>query len=200
MVPRRSARASTLAVLTSAFVALTLSSPVAAAPPQDSVTGTATTSGTDVPRFENLAWTFAARSGPNGENPSGTVRAENLPGHELFFDDPVSCLNVHANVALLTLPDPMFGEIAIRVADNAGTGSPDLIESTISAPDGDCSVPEASYIRHDRVTSGDIAVLDDRPPLPVVKAQCKDGGWRAFGAAFKNQGQCVAFVERGPKP
>lgn len=32
---------------------------------------------------------------------------------------------------------------------------------------------------------------------PTTKQQCKNGGYRAFG--FKNQGQCVAFVERGPK-
>jgi virginiamycin B lyase len=35
-------------------------------------------------------------------------------------------------------------------------------------------------------------------PIPTSKDECKSAGWRAFG--FKNQGQCVAFVERGPKP
>jgi len=197
----RSTRAFAVALLASGLVALTSASAAPAAPLQDSVTGTATTLGTDVPGFENLAWAFSATSGANGESPSGTVRAENLPSHTVFFDDPVSCLNVQGNVALLTLPDPLFGEVAIRVTDNAGTGSPDLIESTISNPDADCSAPEASYIRHDRVTSGDIVVVDDQPPsLPTRKDQCKDGGWRAFGSAFRNQGQCVAFVERGPKP
>lgn len=42
---------------------------------------------------------------------------------------------------------------------------------------------------------------EDPPPppsdVPTTKEQCKDGGFAAFG--FKNQGQCVAFVERGPK-
>jgi hypothetical protein len=33
---------------------------------------------------------------------------------------------------------------------------------------------------------------------PSTNAECKDDGWRRFD--FKNQGQCVAFVERGPKP
>jgi DNA-binding beta-propeller fold protein YncE len=36
------------------------------------------------------------------------------------------------------------------------------------------------------------------PRVPTSKEQCKRGGYRQFG--FKNQGQCVAFVERGPKP
>ena len=34
--------------------------------------------------------------------------------------------------------------------------------------------------------------------VPTSKEQCKNGGWRNF-PEFKNQGQCVAFVERGPK-
>jgi hypothetical protein len=33
---------------------------------------------------------------------------------------------------------------------------------------------------------------------PGSKADCKRGGWRDF-PQFRNQGQCVAFVERGPK-
>jgi len=36
------------------------------------------------------------------------------------------------------------------------------------------------------------------PPAPTSTDQCKHGGWRAFG--FRNQGQCVASVRRGPKP
>jgi hypothetical protein len=43
----------------------------------------------------------------------------------------------------------------------------------------------------------DFVVTDAQPPLPNTKDQCKQGGWQQFG--FKNQGQCVAFVERGPK-
>jgi DNA-binding beta-propeller fold protein YncE len=36
------------------------------------------------------------------------------------------------------------------------------------------------------------------PRVPTTKDQCKNGGWRNF-PQFENQGQCVAFVERGPK-
>jgi hypothetical protein len=32
--------------------------------------------------------------------------------------------------------------------------------------------------------------------VPTSIAQCKNGGWRNYGSMFKNQGQCVAFVER----
>ncbi|MFN2597419.1 MAG: YncE family protein [Pyrinomonadaceae bacterium] len=35
---------------------------------------------------------------------------------------------------------------------------------------------------------------------PTDKGQCKDGGWRQFTSpAFKNQGQCVSFVESHPR-
>ena len=32
------------------------------------------------------------------------------------------------------------------------------------------------------------------PSLPTTTAECKDGGWAAFDAGFKNQGDCVSFV------
>jgi len=30
--------------------------------------------------------------------------------------------------------------------------------------------------------------------VPTSKAECKDGGWQAFGTMFKNQGSCIASV------
>ena len=33
--------------------------------------------------------------------------------------------------------------------------------------------------------------------VPTSKRQNKHGGWKQF--SFKNQGRCVAFVNRGPK-
>jgi hypothetical protein len=43
---------------------------------------------------------------------------------------------------------------------------------------------------------GDIVIIDT-PALPISKDQCKDGGWRNF-PQFKNQGECIAFVNHGP--
>jgi uncharacterized delta-60 repeat protein len=34
-------------------------------------------------------------------------------------------------------------------------------------------------------------------PPPTNKDQCKNGGWKNFGTRFKNQGQCVRFVNTG---
>jgi DNA-binding beta-propeller fold protein YncE len=35
------------------------------------------------------------------------------------------------------------------------------------------------------------------PRMPTSNEQCKNGGWRNF-PQFKNQGQCIAFVNHGP--
>jgi hypothetical protein len=44
-----------------------------------------------------------------------------------------------------------------------------------------------------------IAKVTVAPNEPTNKEQCKKGGWKGFtdanGAPFKNQGQCVKFVE-----
>ena len=32
------------------------------------------------------------------------------------------------------------------------------------------------------------------PAAPTEQAQCKQDGWHAFGDLFKNQGECVSFV------
>ena len=40
----------------------------------------------------------------------------------------------------------------------------------------------------------------DTLPLPMSRDQCKRGGWEDFGAMSRNQGQCVALVQRGQKP
>jgi hypothetical protein len=50
---------------------------------------------------------------------------------------------------------------------------------------------------NDPFTPGDIVVTDAQPPLPTSKDQCKNGGWLNF-PQFKNQGQCIAFVNQGP--
>ena len=46
----------------------------------------------------------------------------------------------------------------------------------------------------DPLSSGDFTVVDAQ--VPTTKDQCQGDGWKQFG--FKNQGLCLAFVERGP--
>jgi hypothetical protein len=165
-------------------------------PRQDSVRGTVTTLGSV---NQVIHWQITATSGPSGENPTGRVSAF-FEGFGPYLDGPVTCLSVHDNVAVLQTQDSLMRlPIAYRITDNEGLGVPDVVEAAYANPGfSDCR-PEFSYIRTDHVTSGDIVVVDV-PPLPTSKEECKDGGWRAFGSTFSNQGQCVAFVQRGPKP
>jgi hypothetical protein len=72
----------------------------------------------------------------------------------------------------------------------------DTFEVQLFAASPDCSFGGGFS---ETVTEGDITVVD-APPLPTSNEQCKNGGWRNFGDTFKNQGECVAFVQRGPKP
>jgi hypothetical protein len=181
--------AASTTVLLCAIVAISLTVPSLAAsvpsptpqPLQDSVTGSGAS------RFCGGTFEISAQSGPSGENPTGRVTCGS------FFGGTVTCLNVSGNVALLTIGDGPFSPLAMRIVDNGASG--DRAGAFPGPPS--CQSPLLSYADID--VAGDLVVVD-APPLPTSKDQCKNGGWRGFGDTFKNQGECVAFVERGPKP
>jgi hypothetical protein len=133
-----------------------------------------------------------ARSGPSGENPSGTAGLGVISG-------PVTCLEVQGNFAtIVTLPPPYVLSITFNVVDNAGTGAPDMAWSAPTdftiPPFGACG-GRARLVVSELVATGDIAVVD-AAALPTSKEQCKYDSWRDF-AVFKNQGDCVSFVATG---
>ena len=157
------------------------------APSGDSVTGTVEEEG--LPNFL-VTWTFDASSGPQGENPTGTVQ------NELLGTGPVSCLSVQGNRAVIGTFFPEAGEFnfLIYVVDN---GAADIIGlEAINAPVTVCPTPGGHEGRF--IVSGNLTVVDAQP-FPTSKDQCKNGGWRNF-PAFKNEGQCVKFVQHGPNP
>jgi hypothetical protein len=170
-----------------------IAAPASAAPDEDFVVGT----GQFVVRPFGLppaviSVFIDAHSDPLGGNPSGTV---NLFFDAPIFHGPVTCLVVTGNTAIIGFEDEdgMVGDLAAQVVDNSATGSPDTV-TVVSAVDG-CSI--GTGIPVFPLVSGDF-VVHDAVPL-TSKDQCKDGGWRDFsddeGHPFKNQGQCVAFVE-----
>jgi hypothetical protein len=134
-----------------------------------------------------------ATSGPSGENPTGQVRFDVFDF--LNVGGPVTCLAVSGNTATINIDDQIggFGVVTVQVVD----GQPDSFDA---APTGraptDCSPLPPSGLEGPVVSGGDIVVVD-APPLPTSKEQCKKGGWRDF-PQFKNQGQCIAFVNHSP--
>jgi hypothetical protein len=95
-----------------------------------------------------------------------------------------------------------IGELmTIFAIDNRGPISADPVPpdadrfANVFLPESCPPFPSLQNLSFDYVNRGDIAI-HDALPLPTSKDQCKNGGYAQFG--FKNQGQCVAFVERGP--
>jgi hypothetical protein len=160
-----------------------------------------------------------AHSGPAGENPRGTVDLVvngGTPGSLSTFETNVTCLSVRGHVAVIGVSGTRYHTYQgvevptaglIRVTDGGGPASGadtfevdthdgDLFDPPIPGPT-DCSTfPTGIQAGVNEV--GDLTVID-APPLPTTKDQCTNGGWRSYDTTFKNQGQCVAFVERGPQ-
>jgi hypothetical protein len=170
-------------------------------PGGDSVVGQGQTQpvgGLDV----EVAFDFDATSGPLGEDPGGYARLDILVlGTPTFHvEGPVTCVSVSGNEAVVGFeldPElstfPAVGAI-IEVVDNGVPGAepPDVFNSGPVDDPGSC-IPRLQSPEAD-VARGDITVTD-APPPPTSKSECRNGGYERFG--FKNQGRCIAFVERG---
>jgi hypothetical protein len=86
--------------------------------------------------------------------------------------------------------------VVAKLVDGGGPGSGlDRFDAFLST--GSSTNCGFGALHENPVVGGDVVVVD-APPLPTSKDQCKDRGSSTFG--FKNQGQCVASAQRGPKP
>jgi hypothetical protein len=149
---------------------------------------------------------FNAVSDAGGANPSGQVNYHMGGGFGSNVAATVVCLSVSGNTAVIGFvgtidspfpppPQRVVGELV--VTDN-GPGAIDtlgLSERITDTGTPDCSAPGPAQPEQ---VIGDIVVHP--AAVPTSKDQCKNGGWRTFGDLFRNQGQCVAFVQRGPEP
>ena len=189
-------------ILTTAIVGAALALPsassAASTPTQDSVTlsGGPATASNAINDF--VIYDLNATSGPSGENATGHVTMDaSTSDHMITYhlDGAVTCLAVNGNQASINFTDPnlsFFGVLRIQVVD----GQPDTFTSfpeldNISA--SDCT-PIVFGPGNGQVMNGDISVVDAQPS-PTTKDQCKGDGWKQFG--FKNQGQCIKFVNHG---
>jgi hypothetical protein len=176
-------------------LALAFATPAVAQVPGDSVVG-AGTARFITPDLLGLTVPFGidVRSGPNGESPVGSM--------QLFirFDDP-TCLAIRpgggqvADEAAINFRNTFTGaRVVVRIA--GGTSGPRIIGLSGAASPADCGF--VAPLSAAEVIDGSISIVD-APAQPTSKDQCKQGGWRAFGA-FKNQGECVSFVVSGGTP
>jgi hypothetical protein len=152
----------------------------------------------------------SVRSGPSGENPTGFIAARGV----VSFEAVATCLRVSGNRAsggyrITSSPDrPIGSGFVAAVQDNGPLGSfpPDVLlpiggytaVPPVACPDPDALPPPPSPSAGLPFESGGVTVIDSRP-FPTSKDQCKNGGWRNSGITFKNEGQCIAFVQRAPK-
>jgi hypothetical protein len=157
---------------------------------QDSVSGGGVASA-------GLGFSLDARSGPSGENPTGTARVRQLALPDIALEGQVTCLTVTGNRGVIGIEDTLglFGRgWFIQVTD----GTPDTFNlSPFSPVEAPTVCPASLDLFGGPVFVGDIIVVD-APALPTSMEQCKDGGWQSYGV-FKNQGDCVSFVATGGK-
>jgi hypothetical protein len=139
-------------------------------------------------------FTIDAHSGPSGENPTGEVTVV-IDG--VSETGGVTCLNVTGNRGTIGVDFPSLPAGFFFVEDNDGAGQDAFSAAFTGEPRSVC--PADPSTPPSPVLEGDITV-HDAPAFPTSKNQCKNGGWRNFGTAFKNEGQCVAFVQRHPQP
>jgi hypothetical protein len=164
---------------------------VAQAAPLDSAIGNGSTGG--------IAFQFNVTSGPSGENPSGTSVL--MAVGDTFTSTKVVCLSVSGNTGAYVVqvaPNPFgFTFVKALAVDNGPTGDTFGAEGFGGSVPPDCSLnlQGGTGFLPSPLTSGDITVFD-APLLPTSKDQCKKGGWMNY-PQFKNQGDCVSFVENG---
>jgi hypothetical protein len=198
-----------------AIAAMVVAAPVyAQAPVQDSVTGQLFS------EQVGLIFVVDGRSGPSGENPTGTVGWSIGGGLGPGWGGTVTCLAVSDRAAVIGFSgthNPGFDEplhpVAglIRVVDGGGleSGLDSFEWAEAIGPSGgppipgptDCSTYPSIFrpALFSPVVNqfGDLFVTDAKS-LPSTKDQCRNEGWRDYGA-FRNQGDCVSFIASGGK-
>ncbi len=180
-------------------LACSASSAMAQAATRDSVTGTVVAT-VPLPNLPSISgFTFDASSGPLGEEPTGTVTTDT------FGVGTVTCLSIDGNRAVVGTSTPFPQgppgatiNLLIFVVDQPFPATDMIgIEPIFgNNPPVNCPAP-GGHEDMLEIFIGDISVVDAEPPFPTSKDQCKNGGWRNY-PQFKNQGQCVAFVNHGP--
>lgn len=136
-------------------------------------------------------------AGPaNAQTPSDVPTFGCIPSNTPFVtgvDGPLP--NPDYSVILFQSIPGIFFQVYATATDVDG-----LMTFPAGVPDGFYQVGFAA--RGDLILLGTVQIggcTPPPPPSPTSKKQCRDDGWSSF-ATFKNQGQCIAFVDRGSRP
>jgi hypothetical protein len=168
--------------------------------------------------------TLNVSSDPSGGGPAGTLLVGSAgpgPGSSGSTQADVTCLSVAGKRAIIGFTGLQSGfnqpgewEAGfVRVIDGGPSssrldswqvavvaGEPVFLRDSPLPGPTDCSSFPTMFVPPPRFNDmGDLSVTDITL-APSRKEECKKGGWRKYGETFRNQGRCVAFVERGPKP
>ncbi len=201
----------TAVVVGLAVMALTVAPGAASAPPQDSVTATGLAPGVGIPPIGPPFFNFidiSAQSDTAGQNAVGTASFILGPA---VLAGTVTCLKVTGpdqgagtptapTVAVLNFVNTtgMFflgSVITVALVDKGGNGADVMSAQPTERSPTDCAPLPMTVDNTLTLTQGRAVVFDARP-LPTSKQQCMSGGWRSFGV-FKNQGECIKFVQHG---
>jgi hypothetical protein len=141
---------------------------------------------------------------------------------DLYYNNRAGLFATPPTLDYTVSPNQQYRVDVLRpTADPASTASADVLATVFQTQVGDPSRLAATRISFDLTpfagttvrirfaavenqfffeASVDDVVIQSARLLPTSMAQCKDGGWKTYGTTFKNQGRCVAFLQRGPKP
>lgn len=187
-----------LSLFAAALLGMGASSADAQSLDRDFVTGAA---GAEPTQNTQTVTFFDASSGPSGQTPTGTVTLVldfANAADVAFARYNVTCLEVSGNratvggVLAFQLGGPPLPPNALFYVEDGVGGAPDGAQfgGGVSSPPTTCPDPLPPGTLTPSV--GRDLIVHDAVDLPSSPRQCFGGGWRAFG--FKNQGQCVAFV------
>ena len=143
--------------------------------------------------------TVAAGAVPNGVAVSPDGRSAYVPNG---LSDTISQYDVSAGGAL-TPKNP--ATVATAAGPSGAAMSPDgrslyfVAAGSVSQDDigpGGLLSPKTPATVATGGTPSEV-VVTPLPRIPTSNEQCMNNGWRTF-PQFKNQGQCIAFVNQGP--
>lgn len=183
------------------FVGFTAPAGAVEVPVEGSYSGTAqlTQEGCTRPGSGNIGHTTTATGTitPFGETQVDGLTCLGPPvgaDTELFgsftFTGPTGSVSGEMTGVMENLPDFVFAE-HMTVVITSGTGDFEGATGTLTV--------EAIFRIRGLSTTGTVTGSIDVPPnTPTSKEDCKNGGWRNFvdenGEPFKNQGDCIAWV------